>query len=41
MEVLGKEFDIVSGAMFCLTAAAVDYLTMRQDPLTDGKNVVG
>jgi hypothetical protein len=41
LKVLGKEFEIVSRAISCLTAAEVDYLRMREDPLMDGKDVVG
>ncbi len=41
VEVLGKEFDVVSGASSCLAAAAVDDLAVRQDPLTDSGNAVG
>ena len=41
VEVLGKEFDVVSGASSCLAAAAVVDLAVRQDPLTASGNAVG
>jgi hypothetical protein len=40
MKVLGEKFKVVSGAMSCFAAAAVNYLSVRKDPLSDIKDLI-